>query len=257
MIRRLIFVLRMMSMTLAYWTLSEWLTFWLGSRRDIRLKNVSLTLRSGNYLAKIADLAMAWEVMIDGVYDTYPIAATDTIIDIGGHIGSFTCRAASQATQGIVYACEPFPGTFEVLKKNASQYKNAHVNQIAISNKSGEAEFYFSPTNPAENSLVKASAHVTRVPLMTLGEFLQKNNIERVNLMKIDCEGSEYDILYGAGDDLSKIDKMVMEIHEPAYFGLASKYTIPDLVAYLEGRGFQVTFKRENKFQGYIYAHQS
>lgn len=254
MIRRLLFVARMMIMTLLYWTPGEWLSFWAGSRRHIHLKGVSLTLRQGNYLAKIADLAMAWEVLIDGVYDTYPVAATDIVVDIGGHIGSFTCRAATQATQGRVYACEPFPGTFEVLKKNAAQYPNTRINQIAISNKNGEAEFFFSPTNPAENSLVKTSEHVTRVPLMTLGEFLRQNNIEKVNLMKIDCEGSEYDILYGAGEDLLKIDKMVMEIHEPAYFGLAGKYSIPELLAFLKNKGFQVAFKRENKFQGYIYA---
>jgi FkbM family methyltransferase len=246
-----------MTMTLAYWTPGEWLSFWLGSRREIRLQDISLTLRSGNYLAKIADLAMAWEVMIDGVYDTYPIAPTDTVVDIGGHIGSFTCRAATRATQGMVYTCEPFPGTFEVLKKNAAPYGNTRINQIAISNKNGEAEFYFSPTNPAENSLVKASDHVTKVPLMTLGEFFQRNNIQSVDLMKIDCEGSEYDLLYGAGDNLAKVKKMVMEIHEPSYFGLSGKYTIADLIIYLEQKGFQVTFKRENKFQGYIYAYRS
>jgi len=257
MLRRLVFVARMMVVTLSAWKLMDWFSFWMGSKNTIELKGISLTLRADNYLAKIADLAMAWEVIMDGVYDTYPITKTDTIVDIGGHIGSFATKAGILAPQGKVYVCEPFPSTYEVLAKNTAPHTNIKPHQIAISNRNGKDTFYFSSANPAENSLVRKSANSMEVPLITLGDFLAKNNITFVDLMKIDCEGAEYDILFGAKGHLHKIKKMVMEIHEPEFFGISDRYSIAALMKFLEEEGFKVDFKRENKFQGYIYAHRS
>lgn len=256
MLRRLLFVLRMMSATLFYWSPGDWLGFWLGNKSLISLKGITLQLRDGNYMAKIADLAMAWEVIIDNVYDTYPIAPTDTIVDIGGHIGSFSVKASKLAHSGKVFTCEPFPSTFNVLQKNTTSCPNVLLNQIAISNRNGKDTFYFSAQNPAENSLVRKTDNVIEVPLMTLGDFFQQQGITSVDLMKVDCEGAEYDIIFSAVDQLHKIRKLVMEVHEPGFFGIADKYSIDGLMKVLQDSGFHATFKRENKFQGYIYAHR-
>lgn len=92
--------------------------------------------------------------------------------------------------------------------------------------------------------------------MLTLGSFLDQNSIVSVDLMKVDCEGAEYDILFAAKDQLHRIKKMVMEVHEPKYFGLAENYSIDGLLQLLRDSGFDARFERENKFQGYIYAHQ-
>lgn len=254
MLRRLLFVLRMLLMTLGFWSLRDWFNFWLGRATKIVLKGNSLNLRADNYLAKIADLAMAWEVMVDNVYDAFPIQPQDTIVDIGGHIGSFTVKAAAQAINGKVYAFEPFPSTYAVLKKNTENLKNVQVEQTAVSGVSGTQELFFSSSNPAENSLLRRTDKSVKVPLVTLKEVFDMNHIENVDLMKVDCEGAEYDILFNAGDSLSIVQKMVMEVHEPKYFGIPDKYTIDGLVQLLEDNGFKVRFLRENRFQGYIFA---
>ena len=75
-------------MTLGFWSLRDWLKFWLGGATKIELKGNSLNLRADNYLAKIADLAMAWEVMVDNVYDAFPIQPEDTVVDIGGQFAT-------------------------------------------------------------------------------------------------------------------------------------------------------------------------
>lgn len=242
--------------TLSEWSLPDWLGFWFGSNHVITLGEIELTLRSGSYLAKIADLAMAWEVIVDRVYDFYAISDQDTILDIGGHIGSFSAKAALLAKNGQVIVCEPFPDTFSYLQKNVSPYSNVTTNQVAISDHSGTDKLYFSTSNPAENSLVRASGNQIEVRSVSLAEFMQQSNIEHVDLMKIDCEGAEYDILFSAEAPLARIRKIVMEIHEPEYFGLEGKYSIEEMKSLLEQHGFEVHFKRENKYQGYIYAQQ-
>tara|TARA_B110000858_G_scaffold198442_1_gene265042 strand:- start:4299 stop:5039 length:741 start_codon:yes stop_codon:yes gene_type:complete len=244
----------MLTMTLGFWSLGDWFRFWLGGATKIELKGNSLNLRADNYLAKIADLAMAWEVMVDNVYDAFPIRPEDTIVDIGGHIGSFTVKAASQAINGKVYTFEPFPSTHAVLKKNTENLKNVHAQQTAVSGVCGSQELFFSSSNPAENSLLRKTDNSIEVPLVTLKAAFDMNHIENVDLMKIDCEGAEYDILFNAGDSLSIVQKMVMEVHEPKHFDIPDKYTIDGLVQLLEDNGFKVSFVRENRFQGYIFA---
>lgn len=256
MLRRLIFVFRMMCVTMVYWGPLNWCGFWLGKRNFVSLKGLELKVRDGRYYSKIADLAMAWEVAIDEVYDYFPIFPDDIILDIGGHIGSFSKRASAMAPNGVVHTCEPFPPTFNLLSQNVSTQANVNVHQIAISNRDGEDTFYFSPDNPAENSLVRETEHSMQVPLLTLKTFMDSIDLKSVDLMKIDCEGAEYDLIFAAGDCLDRVQKMVMEVHEPKYFGLADKYSIDGLVDFLEKIGFQVVFERENKFQGYIYAHR-
>ena len=241
-------------MTLGFWSLRDWLKFWLGGATKIELKGNPLNLRADNYLAKIADLAMAWEVMVDNVYDAFPIQPEDTVVDIGGHIGSFTVKAASQAINGKVYTFEPFPSTYTVLKKNTENLQNVQVQQTAVSGSSGTQELFFSSSNPAENSLLRRTDNSIEVPLVTLQEAFNMHHIKTVDLLKVDCEGAEYDILFNAGDSLSIVQKMVMEVHEPKYFGIPEKYTIDGLVQLLEENGFEASFVRENRFQGYIFA---
>lgn len=252
--RRVLFVLRMQYATLRSWRLPVWCGFWFGKDHEIELGGIRLRLRSGNYMAKIADLAMAWEVIVDKVYDYYPIAANDTVLDIGGHIGSFSAKAAGLASQGKVFVCEPFPDTYAYLKANVAGFANVYPNQLAISDRGGTDSLYYSEANPAENSLVRSSGNKVEVKLLSLAEFLQQNNIDQVDLMKIDCEGAEYDILFSATAELPKIRRIVMEIHEPEYFGLSGKYSIDAMTNLLQAHDFDVQFKRENKYQGYIYA---
>jgi FkbM family methyltransferase len=243
--------------SLFYWGPLNWCKFWLGNNHNISLKGVSLTLRSTNYLAKVADLAMAWEVLVDRVYDYYPLSDSDIVLDIGGHIGSFSAKAALQVPHGRVFVCEPFPDTFVYLSKNVAGFSHVTPNQVAISDHNGTDTLYYSDSNPAENSLVRQAENAVDVRISTMADFFHDTGITHVDLMKIDCEGAEYDILFASESELSKIEKIVMEIHEPKYFGLSDRFSIQSMVDLLERNNFDVTFKRENKFQGYIYAHKT
>lgn len=257
MIRRVLFVLRMMFGTAKRWPISTWFGFWLGGRTSFQLEGVDLQVRSSKYFSKLADLAMAWEVLVDGVYDTYPISDGDVVVDVGGHIGSFSVKTASKSGAAKIYTCEPFPPTFDILRSNTEKFDHVEVSRIAISNRSGTDTLYFSEANPAENSLVRKTDNSIDVSLMTLEEFLDSKKITNVDLLKLDCEGAEFEILHASENVLGRIQKMVMEVHEPEYFNINDKYSINGLVDFLSAAGFAVKFERENKFQGYIFATRS
>ena len=255
MIRRLIFVARMLFWTFIYWPVKKWIGFWFGSITNISLNGYPINVRPGRGVAKIADLAMAWEVFIDNVYDAFEIGEHDVVFDIGGHIGSFTTKAARKCIHGQVFSFEPTPETFSILNQNVKDLKNVKAFRIAISDHSGTEQIYLSDNNPAENSLFRKTDKQIDVELMTLHDFFSKYEVNRVNLMKLDCEGAEYQIITSSINELkNKVEKIVMEVHEPKYFNIPVHHTIQSLIEIMQTNGFKVNFRRDNQYQGYIYA---
>lgn len=75
-----------------------------------------------------------------------------------------------------------------------------------------------------------------RVKMRSLGQFLQDNHIERVDLLKLDCEGAEYDILFGLQEeDFARIPRIAMETH------VTEKFRMEDMLDFLRGKGYIVT----------------
>ena len=75
---------------------------------------------------------------------------------------------------------------------------------------------------------------------MPLSEIFEKNGIKRVNLMKMDIEGSEYPVFYNSPDSVfKKIDKIYMEYHDED----TDKRNHQTLSKFLEKKGFDVNIK--------------
>jgi FkbM family methyltransferase len=238
------------------WNFVTWFSFWFGTVRKVRISNYEISVRAGNYANKISDLAMAWEVFVDNVYDVFDIANDDVLVDIGGHIGSFTIKAASKCPAGHVYTFEPYTPTFLILDENVKGINNVTIFNKAVSDHSGSQRLYISHKNPAENSLIRTTDTHTTVELISLNDIFSNLGIDHIDLLKLDCEGAEYKIISTAKTNLDYIKKIVMEVHEPKYFNISPEFTIQKLINTLETAGFYVNFKRENKYQGYIYAHK-
>lgn len=257
MIRRLAFVIRMIFSSFRQWNITAWLSFWFGRVTKVNLNNHEISVRGGSLANKISDLAMAWEVFMDNVYDVFQISKDDIVVDIGGHIGSFTVKAAAQCPAGHVYTFEPFPPTFSILDENVKGINNVTIFNKAVSDHTGKERLYLSKKNPAENSLLRTTDIHTTVELVSLDDIFSDLGIDHIDLLKLDCEGAEYKIIANAKTKLDHIKKIVMEVHEPKYFNIPSEFTINKLIDTLEAAGFAVQFNRENKYQGYIYAQKA
>jgi FkbM family methyltransferase len=168
-----------------------------------------------------SDLATSRSIFVDDSY--FPagisIAPDATIVDIGGHIGTLTTLAASRAPKGRVFTFEPEPQNFALLEENVRRNGFQHVrcfNQ-AVAGKEEEREFYLAP-NPVRtgsHSLTRVStAGSFKVRCTTLSTILRDNRIDRVDLLKLDCEGAEWEIIPATSDEeLGKIRQIVMEVH--------------------------------------------
>ena len=173
--------------------------------------------------------------------------------DIGAHIGEFSLLAArAVGEKGEVHAFEPNPENFDLLSFNVqmNRLKNKNIlNPLIVFDT--DDELYFEIFQEPSISCVRADSLVPaatptkriRVPSVRLDDYYFKQG-RRVDLIKIDTEGSELSVLRGMRQLLSLSPKeapvLVFECLPVNYnrFG----YNASDLLSFL--RGFHYTIQR-------------
>jgi FkbM family methyltransferase len=183
-----------------------------------------------------------------------PPDAWDTVIDVGAHIGLFALRSALIARRILCY--EPARDNYSVLQHNLAHPDYSHIRAfpLAVSGRPGLHTLHLSE-NPAAHSVLSRNApgaHV-EVSALTLENIFSAHEIQKCDLLKLDCEGSEYEILGAVSDHLwARIQRIHMEYHpRPAGEG-----DIGQLVLLLENHGHkcQVAPSRSKRGRGHLFS---
>lgn len=164
----------------------------------------------------------------------------DTVVDIGAHIGAFTVRVAPLARRVLSY--EPTPASYDLLVRNTTRFPHVKVHSAAVTAHRGTTTVFAMGTDPTINSLISSEYHdsATTVDSITLADIFAEHGIDRCDLLKIDCEGSEYEILHAVPKELwPRIERICMEYHP--VFGGNGMWTGEGLARYLAGVGHQAT----------------
>ncbi|MGI8486866.1 MAG: FkbM family methyltransferase [Thermomicrobiales bacterium] len=183
------------------------------------------------------------EAIVDRFYEQYGFAVQPgwTVVDIGAAIGEFAVYVAASDSRNRVLAFEPFPESVTLLRNNVRLNKltNVQVFPEAVSGKPGTIILDASSGEPLKIESRAASTATDgqiAVTAVSLADVLGRTESDRIDLLKLDCEGSEYDILLNAAPGtLQRIDRIVMEYHDTL-----TEYTHRDLVTFLEGHGYSV-----------------
>jgi FkbM family methyltransferase len=132
----------------------------------------------------------------------------EVAFDVGAHHGRYAAELAKRIAVKKIFCFEPFPQSFNELKKNLKD-SIYHHQQLAVSNYSGVATFYvnyFDETNSLLPSAATGSGidrlteqqGLIEVTVETLENFCEKNSIRKIDLLKIDAQGNSYNVLKGA-----------------------------------------------------------
>lgn len=173
----------------------------------------------------------------------YPLPkAGDTVLDIGAHIGAYTLRAAAAGAR--VIAFEPEPDNVCVLRQNVAHLPAVRVEPFAIAATTGERTLGASFGRSTGGWSLLKTRSIRTVRCVSLEDVWRQWSLDRVALLKMDIEGSEYEVLLSApAFILSSIDRVVVEVHDN-YRG----HNVLQLVGRLEQSGFSVRIQRQRLF---------
>lgn len=174
----------------------------------------------------------------------------NTFVDVGAHIGRYTLLAAGRVGKmGRVLAIEPEPDNFELLKRNVliNDFYWVRIFNVALMAENGTAQL-ISPDEdksictlfPSWPTTLYQGAHCPyrSYPIdgRALDSLMTQEQIDIINLLKIDVEGGELQVLKGALQALQqkRIQSIVCEVHQPIC-------KLSDIITFLERLGYVVS----------------
>lgn len=185
------------------------------------------------------------EIFMDECYMRgmdFPFRDKPVVIDVGANAGFFTLFILSRLQGAKVASYEPVPVNFRQLERNLSLNRALSVAgfQKAVAGQAGEVTLYFDSRDEFTTAATiyerqGENTIAVKVAGVSLPDIFRENNMDKCDLLKMDCEGAEYDILYNCpSDTLERIQSMAMEVHG----GTGPGQDIDSLEAYLNKRGF-------------------
>lgn len=162
-----------------------------------------------------------FEKRINGARNAYPVLENGKVaVDIGANHGAFSVAYHSKFEK--IFCIEPSYNTFQVLLKNLQKYaaKNVAAYNLGISNKTGQIlqlRHHISnlascaSTQTYEKFGWNKTEEYESVMSINLEDIYKLFQIDFIDYLKIDCEGSEYIGLMN--QDLSKINYLALELH--------------------------------------------
>jgi FkbM family methyltransferase len=136
------------------------------------------------------------------------------IFDCGANIGFVTYVFRTLFPKAHVYSFEPNPTVFEQLSASYRDDPAVSVFQKAIAAKSGSLSFlqnpntgvssFFEPTGYNKTHWARKEGKIIEVKAVSLDEFCNENGLSRIDVLKLDLEGAEYDAVSGAEKLLSQ-----------------------------------------------------
>lgn len=179
------------------------------------------------------------------------INANSNIIDLGANIGEFSMFCAKQKAN--VISVEHDKLVFEALKKNSLYYKDRiKPFNYSISNTSEKKSLYYD-TLTGSTSLIKPNKkifdHVFSLEnynigtyskdiskCVTLDDLIDENNLNVVDLIKSDCEGSEPEMIMGLNRNVEKVRYLTIDVG-PERNG---ERTDHEVIKLLQERNFEI-----------------
>lgn len=175
------------------------------------------------------------------------------VLDIGAHIGLFSVIASEiTGIEGKVYAFEPSPSTLGFLNKTIAINKRNNIIvpvQQAMSAEIGKLTFFVSDDKiDNSNSLVsyKDDRKLTgiEVEVNTIDNFVTKNKLDKVDFIKIDVEGAEYDTLRGGTEVFNtKKPVCILAIHPIPI--KAKGDSLEDIFDYIEKLNYRILYNNK------------
>lgn len=186
-------------------------------------------------------------------YDFKTDSNAPLILDCGSHIGVSVLYFKKRYTKAKIFAFEPNPQTFKILKLNVSQnnLKEVELINAALADKEGKIDYYIKKEykhpwalgdSAAVNEWYDPKDYKTiKVRTIKLSPYIKG----KVDLIKLDVEGMEGRVLKEVESKLGLVKEIMMEFHGSSK---NPQNNIEEILAILDNNSFDYTIKQGIRF---------
>jgi FkbM family methyltransferase len=222
------------------------------SKKQFKLKTMG---ESTKFLIRLTknnfDELTLKEVWGYNVYHLRKLRKDAVVLDLGANIGEFSVLAAIK-NDCVVYAFEPDPENYGLLLDNIRVNRSMFKGKIipinkAVYSKTGNVSFYVNSEDGEASSIVKPVGKRIMVDAVSLLDFTLKHKIKAIDFLKVDVEGSEYEILLKLPlQVLKNVNTVAVEYHNIPF---NSKLNATVLTKFFMRNGFTVTHQPNKKMK--------
>lgn len=174
------------------------------------------------------------------------------VFDVGANVGDWSLPALKALPQVQIHAFEIAPLTAQELQENLGPYaQRAVINKIGLGGSEGEITLYFSPDSSTAASTVPGVVEFSAIDhqIKTINEvtarittgdaYMREHGIDKIDFLKIDVEGAEWDVLKGFSDAFAR-QKIQMVQFEYGPLNLKIRQWLGDYWKFFTDNGFVV-----------------
>ena len=178
-----------------------------------------------------------WEGELDGV----DFGSPRRILDLGAYAGYSVRYLRERFPDAEIVAVEADPKNFEVLKMNCGDMEGVHLINAAVMGTSGKVSIIQGGEGLWSNKTVEGLPGKPDVQALTLGDILKGVGWNGADAIKMDIEGSEYEVLLPLARKISKLCQIIaIEFHHTVARKKDYEQTIQGLSASAPGRQYQL-----------------
>jgi FkbM family methyltransferase len=176
-----------------------------------KLRGVRYEFDPSSWVARSIYYLGEWEHW-DTLYFSHAIRPGWTVVDVGSNLGYYALLASRLVgTEGTVFAFEPTPSTYKALLKNIAlnQAHNIRTFQAALSDSCGAVPIVENVQDDYNRIGAPGETGGEQIPCFTLDDFVEEQQIRRIDLIKVDIEGAEHKFLLGARNTINRFRPVI------------------------------------------------
>lgn len=192
------------------------------------------------------DATILLEVFVDECYSRgFDLCSGPIVVDVGGYIGDFALFAARRLNASRVITCEPSPKNLKLLEANVGANNLGATIRIIDRAVTNGDPIQLDVDVPDDEqcciSAFNAGSAKAQIAGISLTQIIEFERLDHIDLLKLDCEGGEYEIIRTAPEEvLDKVRNIVIEVHDIP----DCEQMLPEMIETLRAAGFGVSQKQ-------------
>lgn len=180
--------------------------------------NLKIAGRTVPFVMRLSDIFIIAEILHEQQYKMESRLPTNaTIIDAGSNVGISAVWFLAHYPDATMHVFEPAEENIDFLSRNLASFPKAKLFQQGVGAETGTMNLLhgeFAGMHSLLPGLAEEGAPVEQIEVMTLADHMAADDIAKIDLLKLDIEGSEMDAIHGLGKRIRDVDVIVGEVHE-------------------------------------------